>query len=65
MASQPPHPATKALRTVKGSWSAGGHSFDDSMRCTYCRRSWTRHQVRPSHCQKARELVRTTERKVA
>jgi len=42
----------KRLRLVKGGWSAGGHAFDDRMRCTHCRRSWESQQRRPTYCAK-------------
>jgi len=42
----------KRLRPVKGGWSAGGHTFDDRMRCTHCRRSWESQQRRPTYCAK-------------
>ena len=43
----------KELRRIKGDWSAGGHSFDDRMRCTLCRTPWLRHQKAPRYCRRA------------
>jgi ribosome-binding protein aMBF1 (putative translation factor) len=38
------------LRQLKGHWNAGGHMFDDDMRCSLCRRTWARHQEDPAAC---------------
>jgi len=49
----PPGKRLKPLRFVKGSWTSGGHAFDDRMRCSQCRRSWQNQQRRPSYCARA------------
>jgi hypothetical protein len=52
-----PHPKLKKLRFIKGAWTAGGHSFNDAMRCSSCRRSWVRQQESPTYCRKALETL--------
>jgi hypothetical protein len=59
---QPPHPKIRKLRFIKGAWSAGGHNFDDAMRCAHCRRTWSAQQRSPTYCPKVPGLTSPRDR---
>ena len=48
---RPPYhvPAPRKLKR-KDAWSAGGHQFDENMRCAWCQRRYITHQALPTKC---------------
>jgi hypothetical protein len=53
----PPAGFTK-IHKIQGGWSAGGHWFDDNMRCAHCQVHWDKHQLFPDYCWPRVEKIR-------